>query len=330
MKSNIQFHGLVCMILLAGCSPSATSQTATAAPAAVQSPATATALPVAASPTSQPVPTSFAPVGFSIGPLGLLRDPSTGLDVLGPDSKADWSALRQRLIEGLWSANVDWADYTGESNDAAKYGTKEAFVEAALQGQTFELGIPVRMDDRLIPKEDTNIWTSRERFVVMKLVDVQLAKIQLQVLAPVVFRQYAGSGWTDSGQEAYDSGLACIARCAPGAALFSATDGILTLSVGSLNFAPLEQSQMDPKFLVGNFDPEFYRQYPTRYRPDGIGKSADVAASWVLAMAVDELSNFAKGHYEFKSADGSQRKVISIQDASSILLPNPMLFLFVR
>jgi hypothetical protein len=266
-----------------------------------------------------------------VGPLGLLRDPSTGQDVLGLNATADWNGLRQQLIEGLWSANLDWAEYTGESSDATKYGTKEAFVEAALQGQTFQLGIPVRMDDSLIPKEDTTFWGSRERFVAMRPVDIQLSNIQLQILAPVVFKQYAGKGWTDSGQEAYDSGLSGVARSCPGATLFSAADGTLTISVGSLNFAALEQTaSVPPKFIIGNFDAEFYKERPTHFRPDGIGIGADSAASWVLGMAVDELSNFARGHYQFKSADGSSRKVISIQQASSIMFTNPMLFVFVR
>jgi hypothetical protein len=98
-----------------------------------------------------------------------------------------------------------------------------------------------------------------------------------------------------------------------------------------LNFVPLEQAaSTKPEFLIGNFDAAFPKQYPTRYRPDGIGKAADAAASWVLGMAVDELNNFARGHYEFKSADGSNRKVISIQQASSTMFTNRMLFVFVR
>jgi hypothetical protein len=266
-----------------------------------------------------------------VGPLGLLRDPSTGQDVLGLNATADWNGLRQQLIEGLWTANVDWSEYTGESNDATKYSTREAFVEAGLQGQTFQLGIPVRIDESLIPKEDTTLWDSRERFVVMQPVDVELRDIQLQILAPVLFKQYAGKGWMDSGQEAYDSGLSGVARSAPGATLFSAAGGTLTISVGSLNFVPLEQAaSTKPEFLIGNFDAAFPKQYPTRYRPDGIGKAADAAASWVLGMAVDELNNFARGHYEFKSADGSNRKVISIQQASSTMFTNRMLFVFVR
>ena len=65
--------------------------------------------------------------GFAIAEGGLLKNPETGKNVLAMNPEADWERVREGIIGGLWQANMDWYQYTGQGSDALNYSTKEEF-----------------------------------------------------------------------------------------------------------------------------------------------------------------------------------------------------------
>lgn len=173
-----------------------------------------------------PPETGFVPEGFQIGELGLLRNPQTGVDVITLNKDADWKRLREEILIGLWEANIVWSRFTGPETDATNY-TREKFMEAALQGQEFHIGIPVRVDTGEVPNGFDKKHASRA--IVLKMVDVRLDNIGIQVLDPYAFREYTGGDWTTEGQEAY----ACKGDAVKGntICLFSVENNNLIISV---------------------------------------------------------------------------------------------------
>jgi hypothetical protein len=286
---------------------------------------TKTPTPIATlTPTEASAETIFVPEGFAIADGGLLRNPETGKDVLAFNPEADWERVREEIIGGLWEANVDWTSYTGQGNDATKY-TREEFIKAALEGNKFHIGIPVRLDAKNIPED---FERGRDRFVVFKMVDIMLDNIQIQILSPDAFVKYTGRGWLETGQEAYD--CASYPGTGSNACFFTTNADRLMVSIGSFYFGSQIISSLQG--LIGNFNPELYEKYPSYFRPDGIGIEADRALSFTLGYALDELDFFSLAHYKFTAPNGDNIKIISIgktmgyPDEESYL--NPNLFIF--
>jgi len=102
--------------------------------------------------------------------------------------------LREEIIGGLWEANIDWANYTGQRNDAVSY-TKDAFIDAALEGKKFKIGIPVRLDGKYIPV-DKVFQRSKDRFVILKVVDISLIIFKFNYLLPMLLNNIPEKvGW---------------------------------------------------------------------------------------------------------------------------------------
>jgi len=220
--------------------------------------------------------------------------------------EADWQRVREEIIGGLWQANVDWASFTGQTNDATNY-TQDAFIKAALQGEKFHIGIPVRLDGNHIPESIKVMQKGKDRVVILKMVDIALDNIQIQTLAPDAFKQYTGKGWQENGQEAYDCGS--YPRTGSIAVYFSVNADKLTISVGS--FYSNDNMIQSLQGIVGNFNPVLYEKYPSNFRPDGIGVTADRALSFTLGMAIDELDFFSLAHQHFQGVGGEDIKYIS-------------------
>lgn len=282
-------------------------------------------------PMATPTPEAvFVPEGFEIGELGLLRNPETGKDVLTLNPEADWARVREEIIGGLWQANVDWANFTGQTNDAVNY-TKDAFIAAALQGKQFHIGIPVRLDGTSISESDRGHQRNKDQYVILQMVDgVSLDNIQIQVLTPDAFVTNTGLGWMANKQQAID--CASYPGTAANVCLFS-TDGNknLTISVGNFN---LEGEVVTSKhLLIGRFDPALAEKYPTYFRPDGIGVEADTAANFTLKFVIDELNRFPTASHTFTGADGRTVKVFNVgllkdRFFDEIFYSKPHLFIF--
>jgi hypothetical protein len=250
----------------------------------------------------------FVPEGFQIGEMGLLRDPATANDVLNMNPEADWARVRQEIIGGLWEANVDWANYTGQGNDAVNY-TKDAFIAAALQGKQFHIGIPVRLDSEIVPEGDRAVQQVKDALVTFEMVNIELNNIHLQSLVSDAFIQKTGKSWLDNHQRAYNCGLQEFGVGA-NACLFSVENGKLVMSAGS--FYQGGKAIVTRGVLIGDFDPASYEEYPTYFRPDGLGLQADRAVSYTLGMGINELVFYSKSHYQFTGSTGETVKIISV------------------
>lgn len=240
----------------------------------------------------------FVPEGFQIGALGLLQNPETGRNVLTMNPEADWQRLREGIIGGLWQANVDYAKYIGLSTDATKY-SKENFIKAALEGKTLKIGIPVRdrpdwdnWGDRDDPHSYYNVIYKkyRQSLLRLKTVNVRLDNIQLQVLDPVHFSKFMGGrDWLDLEQEAISQGLMPSDK-GNGAIAFTVSDnGELVITTGSYDFRDIPIPD-NPNLTIGRFDDSLHDKYPNFFREDGLGNTADKAASYCIGVITDWLN----------------------------------------
>lgn len=271
----------------------------------------------------------FVPEGFQIGELGLLQNPETGKNVLAMNPEADWERVREEIIGGLWQANVDWANFTGQGNDAVNY-TKDAFIVAALKGQKFHIGIPVRLDRKYNPKDDPVFESSFGWGVVLEMVDVKFDHIQIQILDPPAFKSYTGMGWSDNSQKAYS--CKGYPESSDDVCLFTVEEDNLVLSVGNFSFKNEISVNGGRQATIGRFDPALYEKRPSYFRPDGIGVEADNATTITLGAGVEQLSRYSIAH-GYHIVDGNRIKLINIGRAlkypdDTAFYLNPKLFVF--
>ncbi|MEN6480566.1 MAG: hypothetical protein ABFD29_00075 [Anaerolineaceae bacterium] len=280
-------------------------------------------------PTPEATEIPFTPEGFSIGELGLLQNPETGKNVLMMNPESDWQKFREDFLANLWQVNVDWASFTGQRSDALNYSTKEAFLEAALEGKKLEIGIPVRIDGEKLP--DYGFFKEyKSTALILKNVEVKLDNIKIQVLDPGAFKNYTGMNWANDKQEAF----ACIGGLpwvGANFCLFTAEEENLVISVGNSN--PADQVLAPRPYLLGKFDSAIYEKYPTYFRPDGIGVEADHAASFLMGFGMaDLLGNASAGFITPTGPDGKIFKVINFGAVPpaqrQTYYRNPYLFIF--
>ena len=280
--------------------------------------ATPTKTPIPPTPTPEATDTAEAPFvaeGFAIAEGGLLKNPETGKNILAMNPEADWEKVREGIIGGLWQANMDWYQYTGQSSDALNYSTKEEFIKAAKEGKVLRIGIPVRDDITKINEEAYNYYkmfgTMRATGITLHTVEIKLDSIQVQLLDPSAFKEYTGGkDWLADDQEAFalrhddkNSGN--------GALLFGVNEeGRLIISVGSYYFG--DGVAAEPDLEIGRFGDVGERKYPLPYREDGLGVKADKALSLYFASMADWLNFFPAGEGWDLGKDGSHIKGISM------------------
>ncbi|MBU0578811.1 hypothetical protein KJ628_02410, partial [Patescibacteria group bacterium] len=215
--------------------------------------------------------------------------------------------VREEIIGGLWLANMDWYQFTGEGSDAQNYSSKEAFIKAALEGQTFTLGIPVRADIDW-GNVDKDVYPGKAAYGVrpsilfLKMVDgVRLDSINLQIMDADAFKDYMdGKGWLNPENEAYASYATPLENSAISTVNFSVDEsGELVISTGSYYVG--EYFPYSDEFLVGRFDGE-----------EEIGSQADSAVSRFLGIAIHELIHFSAGELSLTGLDGTVIKYISL------------------
>ena len=286
-------------------------------------------------PTETPTPTAtatptlevvFVPEGFQIGELGLLQNPETGKNVLAMNPEADWERVRNGIIGGLWQVNVDWANYTGQGNDATKY-TKEDFVKAALEGKVLKIGIPVRanIDWNNIDKDKYSFeYPARPTLLELKTVETKLDYIKIQILDPDAFKNYlGGKSWLEQDMEVFspigDPSLSV--NYSDGAAHFSVDgNGELIFSVGSYYFKDIQLYPLE--FWLGRFNSK-----------KGIGSEADRAVTHFLGVTMAELEHFSAGELKITGIDGTIIKYVGIPRIQQDVLweewyLSPQLFIF--
>jgi len=280
--------------------------------------ATPTKTPIPPTPTPEATATAEAPFvaeGFAIAEGGFLKNPETGKNVLAMNPEADWEKVREGIIGGLWQANMDWYQYTGQSSDALNYSTKEEFIQAAKEGKVLKIGIPVRDDNSKFKEKFDHAVGDRIPAIVLRKAEVKLDSIQVQLLDPNAFKEYAGGkDWFADDQEIFvlrrddkNSGN--------GALLFGVDEaGQLTISVGSYYFG--DGVAAEPDLEIGRFGDVGERKYPAPYREDGLGVKADKALSLYFASMVDWLNFFPAGEGWSLGKDGSHIKGIGMTKSS--------------
>jgi hypothetical protein len=259
-----------------------------------------------ASPTPEPTPTEtvFVPEGFTVGELGLLKNPENGQNALRLNPEADWTGFRQLIIENIWQVNMDWLGITSFQTQVNQFN-KEQFLKKALAGEELIFGIPVRADTKGAEKLT---WYYGGIYVGpyagdggytytgdMKLatVEARLDNIQIQVADPTAFKDYlGGKDWTASEQEAYTPiGGDNYKKSACTAILFAEKDGQLVITLGSYYF--LDDPKLCDPHVIGRFDAEIHEKYPSYFREDGLGIEADNTSSIILGFAIEELQYFS-------------------------------------
>jgi hypothetical protein len=241
----------------------------------------------------------FTPEGFQISELGLLQNPETGRNVLVMNPEADWERVREEIIGGLWQANIDWWRFAGQSSDALNY-SQEEFIKAALEGKTLKIGIPVRDHpdwDNWGGRDDPHSYynviykTDRQTLLRLKSVNVRLDDIQLQVLDPVHFKEFMGGrDWLDLEQEAISQGIMPSDK-GNGAIAFTVSDnGELVITTGSYDFRDIPIPD-NPNLTIGRFDDSLHDNYHNFFREDGLGVTADKAASYYIGVITEWLNH---------------------------------------
>ena len=310
-------------------------------------------LPVEPTPTPEAV---FVPEGFQIGELGLLQNPETGKNVLAMNPEADWQRVREEIIGGLWQANIDWDKFTGESSDALNY-SKEAFIKAALEGKILKIGIPVRDNitlEKIVrakengnliegPHDDYNVLFIKYggSLVRLKLVEVRLNNIQVQVVAVSSFKHLMGEKeWLDLGNEALSQTLTPNDK-GNGAIHFGINEE-KNLIITTGNYYTGDQPVGGMQLTMGNFNPAFHDKYPTYFREDGLGVNVDKAASFYTACIVDWLKQLPAGEKDIGGGfkDGRRLRYILLPLAlpavgagsldTSGWYVNPSIFVFTK
>jgi len=275
--------------------------------------ATPTKTPIPPTPTPEATDTAEAPFvaeGFAIAEGGLLKNPETGKNILAMNPEADWEKVREEIIGGLWQANMDWYQYTGQSSDALNYSTKEEFIKAAKEGKVLRIGIPVRRDKSKVNEEALHQKSDITMGITLREVEVKLDSIQVQLLDSTAFKEYAGGkDWLADDQETFVL-RANDKNSGNGALLFGVNEeGQLTISVGSYYFGDMVAAE--PDLEIGRFGDVGKRKYPLPYREDGLGVKADKALSLYFASMVDWLNFFPSGESWVRGKDGSHIKEIS-------------------
>jgi len=303
---------------LAACAPATGNPIDRAKPTEVATKVVTTATP---SPTKTPIPPTsileapataeapFVAEGFAIAEGGLLKNPETGKNVLAMNPEADWEKVREEIIGGLWQANMDWYQYTGQGSDALNYSTKEEFIKAAKEGKVLRIGIPVRRDKSKVNEEALHQKSDITMGITLREVEVKLDSIQVQLLDSTAFKEYAGGkDWLADDQETFvlrDNDK----NSGNGALLFGVNEaGQLTISVGSYYFG--DGVAAEPDLEIGRFGDVGERKYPLPYREDGLGVKADKALSLYFASMADWLNFFPAGEGWWRGKDGS--KIIGI------------------
>jgi len=309
--------------------------------------------PVEPTPTPEVI---FVPEGFQIGELGLLQNPETGKNVLAMNPEADWQRVREEIIGGLWQANIDWDKFTGESSDALNY-SKEAFIKAALEGKILKIGIPVRDNitlEKIVrakengnliegPHDDYNVLFIKYggSLVRLKLVEVRLNNIQVQVVAVSSFKHLMGEKeWLDLGNEALSQTLTPNDK-GNGAIHFGINEE-KNLIITTGNYYTGDQPVGGMQLTMGNFNPAFHDKYPTYFREDGLGVNVDKAASFYTACIVDWLKQLPAGEKDIGGGfkDGRRLRYILLPLAlpavgagsldTSGWYVNPSIFVFTK
>jgi len=299
--------------ILYGCVALAPQLTPT--PTVTEMPNTETPRPTE-TPTFTPSPTStstitplppFVPEGFTVGELGLLRNPETQQNALRLNQEADWAAFRQLIVENLWQANRDWASFFGLSSDATRL-SKEEFLKKALAGEMLTFGIPIRADSKdltiICPPQGCRPYKGRPgektysgypSDIQLHVVQARLDGIRIQVVDSAAFIQYMeGRGWTASDQQAYSLGnpdhVQSIKEASCNAIHFAEENGFLIITLGS--YYSDDVPNISQTLLIGRFDTSLHGKYPSYYRGDGLGVQADHASSVLLGSAIEHLQYF--------------------------------------
>jgi len=303
----------------------AAKPTETAGPSATATP-TETATETATPTETQTPEVIFVPERFQIGELGLLKNPETGRNVLAMNPEADWNRVREEIIGGLWQANVDYFGFTGEASDAINY-SKEAFIQAAKEGKTLKIGIPVRanIDWDNVDKEKrpgVSLYKMRPSILNLKMVEIKLDDIKIQILDSDAFKNYlGGKGWWDEEMEAFSPYAFSDSRSPISPVHFSVGDnGELVISTGSYYFG--DTRPVPEEFWLGRFNSE-----------KGIGSQADRAVTLFLGETMAELMHFSAGEFKFTGLDGKIIKVVALTMIEQDVLwekwyVSPQLFIF--